>query len=66
MVSQNLESFQGKYLWRSSGLSKDLPLWFTVISLMCLKLLILRNFPDPYSEPSQTSKMEFFTKIISG
>ena len=66
MVSQNLGSFQGKYLSRSSGLSKDLSLWFTVISLICLKLLILRNFPDPYSEHSQTSKMEFFTKIISG
>ena len=41
---KNLRSFQGTYLWRSSILVKALSLRFTVISLMILKLMVLRNF----------------------
>ena len=41
---KNLRSFQGKYLWRSSILIKALSLRFTVIFLMVLKFMVLRNF----------------------
>ena len=41
---KNLRSFQGTYLWRSSILVKALSLRFTVIFLMILKLMVLRNF----------------------
>ena len=61
-IYQNLRSFRGKYLWRSSALSKALPLRFTVILLMILKLM-KRNFIEAYSEPSRASKMEHFVEI---
>ena len=41
---KNLRSFQGKYLWRSSVLVIPLSLRFTVILLMILRLMVLRNF----------------------
>ena len=42
-ISQNFESFQEKYLRWSSVIVKPLPLRFTVILFMFLKLLILWN-----------------------
>ena len=44
ITAKNLRSFQGTYLWRSSILVKALSLRFTVIFLMILKLMVLRNF----------------------
>ena len=41
---KNLRSFQGKCLWRSSVLVIPLSLRFTVILLMILRLMVLRNF----------------------
>ena len=61
-IYQNLRSFPGKNLWRSYALSKALPLRFTVILLMILKLM-KRNFIEVYSEPSRASKMEHFVEI---
>ena len=43
IISQNFESFQEKYLRWSSVIVKPLPLRFTVILFMFLKLLILWN-----------------------
>ena len=61
IISQNL-SFQGKCLWWSSVLAKALSLQFAVILLIILKLIILQNFTQAYSEPSRTSKMEDLAK----
>ena len=44
ITAKNLRSFQGTYLWQSSILVKALYLRFTVIFLMILKLMVLRNF----------------------
>ena len=43
-ITFNLGSFQGKYIWRSSVLVKPLSLRFTVILIMILKFMLLRNF----------------------
>ena len=43
-ISLKNPSFQDKYLWRSSILVKALCLRFTVILLMILKLMVLRDF----------------------
>ena len=55
MISQNLGSIQSRCLWPSSVLPKNLSLRFTVILLMILKLMILRNFTEAYSESTRTS-----------
>ena len=65
IISQNLASFQGKYLWRISDLAKALSLGLTVILLMILKLMILRNFKKTHSEASQISKMEHCGKMVN-
>ena len=65
IISQNLASFQGKYLWRISDLAKALSLGLTVILLMILKLMILRNFKGAHSEASRISKMEHCGKMVN-
>ena len=45
-------------------LAKALSLRFTVILLMILKLMILQNFTEAYSEPSRVSTMELFAKKV--
>ena len=65
IISQNLASFQGKYPWRISNLAKALSLGLTVILLMILKLMILRNFKKTHSESSQISKMEHCGKMVN-
>ena len=66
IISQNLGSFQDKYLWRSSVLTNGLSLRFAVIKLMIVKRVILRDFTETYSEPTRVSKMEHLQKIING
>ena len=66
IISQNLGSFRGKCLLQSSILAKGLSLRFTVILLMILKLIILRNFTEAYSDPTRTSKTEHLPKIVNG
>ena len=63
---QNNISKSRKFSQRSSILAKDLSLRFTVILLMILKFLILKNFTEAYSKPSGTSEMEHFAKIVNG
>ena len=65
IISQNLASFQGKYLWRISDLAKALSLGLTVILLMILKFMILRNFKGAHSEASRISKMEHCGKMVN-
>ena len=65
IISQNLASFQGKYLWRISDLAKALSLGLTVILLMILKLMILQNFKGAHSEASRISKMEHCGKMVN-
>ena len=65
IISQNLASFQGKYLWRISNLAKALSLGLTVILLVILKLMILRNFKKTHSEASRISKMEHCGKMVN-
>ena len=65
IISQNLASFQGKYLWRISDLAKALSLGLTVILLMILKLMTLRNFKGAHSEASRISKMEHCGKMVN-
>ena len=59
---KNLRSFQGKYLWRSSILVKASSLRFTVILLMILKLMVLRNY---YNSISLNWKLFFFDYILT-
>ena len=61
IISQNLRSFQGNCLWQNSVLA--LSLRFTVILLTILKFIFLRNFTQPSSELSRTSKMKKLVKI---
>ena len=66
IISQNLGTFQGKHLWGSSVLAKGLSLRFTAFLLRILKLMILRNFTEAYSESTRTSKMEYLPKTVNG
>ena len=66
IISQNLGIFQCKYLWWSSVLAKALSLPLTVILLIILQLMVLRNVSEAHSEPNQTSEMEHFAKIVKG
>ena len=62
IISQDIISFQGKYLWQSYVLAKYLSLRFTVTLLMITKIFIFWNFTQASSEPSRTSQIGHLAK----